>query len=187
MPGSGCYDWLKQPISNRAQEDAIAPSDSWVVRCESRHLRRASRVPRSTGGRRDLQQASGDTADAPSQSTGSPRPPPSALGCGLALGPDPESAPATVRRHQAEHRLGDGHHLHPHVARLALPGRRHGSVLAHDRRVGRHIHHSSGARAQCCTDGRAPSPAARRVDSLDQGTQFGSDAWRRFCRSNHLL
>ena len=36
---SGYYDWLKQPVSNRAQEDAAASPDSRVVRRESWHLR----------------------------------------------------------------------------------------------------------------------------------------------------
>jgi hypothetical protein len=43
---SGYYDWVKQPISNHAQEDASAPPDPRVVHRESRHLWRSSRLPR---------------------------------------------------------------------------------------------------------------------------------------------
>jgi len=65
-------------------------------------------------------------------------------------------------------------------------GRRHGSVLAADRRMGRRADHSPGSGAECRADGGAPTPAAGHVNSFDQGTQYGSDAWRRFCRSNRL-
>jgi len=44
----------------------------------------------------------------------------------------PESSQAPVHRHEAQRRLGDGHHLHSHVARVALSGRRHGFVLTPD-------------------------------------------------------
>ena len=52
---SGYYDWLQQPVSNRAPEDArLLRLIRALVRRESRHLRRASRLPRFAGGRRDL-------------------------------------------------------------------------------------------------------------------------------------
>jgi putative transposase len=45
---SGYYDWLLQPVSNRAQEDArllrLIPR---IVHCEPRYLRRAPCLPRS--------------------------------------------------------------------------------------------------------------------------------------------
>jgi len=56
---SGYYDWLIQPMSNRAQEDArLAAPDSSVVRRQSRHLRSATGLPGPARSRRDLQQAS---------------------------------------------------------------------------------------------------------------------------------
>jgi hypothetical protein len=42
---SGYYDWLKQPVSKRAQEDAQTPSpDPRLVRCEPGYLRCAARL-----------------------------------------------------------------------------------------------------------------------------------------------
>jgi hypothetical protein len=45
--------------------------------------------------------------------------------------------------------------------------------------------HSSRTRAQCRVHGGATTTAGTLIHS-DQGTQYGSDAWRRFCHSNHL-
>ena len=63
---SGYYDWLLQPISNRAQEDArlLRLIRSGVLHRESRDLRRTSGIPGLARGRRDLQQASRRPADA---------------------------------------------------------------------------------------------------------------------------
>jgi putative transposase len=52
--------------------------------------------------------------------------------------------------------------------------------------VGSSAHDSPRARAQCRADGGAASPSARHADSLGPGASDGSDAWRRFCHSNHL-
>ncbi len=55
VAASGYYKWLLHPISNRAQEDArLLRLIRGVVRGQSRHLRRPSRLPRSSGGRREL-------------------------------------------------------------------------------------------------------------------------------------
>ena len=43
---SGYYDWLLQPISNRARGRPLASADPGVVRRESWHLRRATCLPR---------------------------------------------------------------------------------------------------------------------------------------------
>jgi hypothetical protein len=43
---SGYYDWLKQPISNHAQEDARLLRVIRVLPRESRHLWRSPRLPR---------------------------------------------------------------------------------------------------------------------------------------------
>ena len=50
-----------------------------------------------------------------------------------AVGPHSESPAAAIHSQAAERRLGDRYHLHSHVAGLALPGARHGSLLAPDR------------------------------------------------------
>jgi transposase InsO family protein len=69
---------------------------------------------------------------------------------------------------------------------LALPGRRHGSVLAQDRRlVGTTTIHRELVLDAVLMALRRRSPGGASIHS-DQGTQYGSDAWRRFCRSNHL-
>ena len=49
---------------------------------------------------------------------------------------DPQSSEAPVHGQSSESRLGDGHHLHPHVARMALSGRGDGPVLPQGRRLG---------------------------------------------------
>jgi transposase InsO family protein len=52
--------------------------------------------------------------------------------------------------------------------------------------VGGHGHDSSRARSECHVMAvRRRRPRGTQIHS-DQGTQFGSDAWRRFCRSNRL-
>jgi putative transposase len=68
---SGYCEWLQQPMSNRAHEDArllrlIRASfiASHALRVTARHLRRAARFSRSTGSGRSLQQASRGPADA---------------------------------------------------------------------------------------------------------------------------
>src|SRR5881394_3935669 len=53
-------------------------------------------------------------------------------------------------------------------------------------RLVRRSHHRRRARAQRGAHGRAPPPTAQTMIHSDQGTQYGSDGWRRFCRSNHL-
>ena len=135
---SGYYEWVLQPISNRAQEDARllrlirasftashgiygAPRVFLDLReagetCSKHRVARLMRQAnlRALHGYRTRRWAVGK---------------PSVL--------IPNLLQASIHRHEAQHRLGDGHHLHPHVARLALSGRRHGFVLAPDRGLGR--------------------------------------------------
>lgn len=172
---SGYYEWVLQPVSNRAQEDAPLLRLIRASFIASHGIYGAPRVFL------DLREA-GETcskhrvarAGAPSQFTGASRISHPALGRGQAVGLDPESPQATVHRHQAQCRLGNGHYLQPHVARMALPGRRHGFVLAPDRRLGRSTHHSSRARAQCGADGCASTTATRHADSFRSGNPVRS-------------
>jgi putative transposase len=46
VASSGYYEWLQQPISNRAQEDAAASADLCLFRRESWRLRGSPRLPR---------------------------------------------------------------------------------------------------------------------------------------------
>ena len=107
--------------------------DSGFLHGKSRHLRRASGLSRSPGSGRSLQQASRGPADARGRSSRAAWVSHAALGGRDAIGPDPESPATTIRHDAAQQGLGHRHHLHPHVAGLALPGGRHGLVLAHDR------------------------------------------------------
>ena len=50
-----------------------------------------------------------------------------------AIRPNPPISSGVSSRDAAEQGVGDGYDLHSDVARLALPGRRDGSVLAQDR------------------------------------------------------
>ena len=84
-------------------------------------------------------------------------------------GLDPESAATTIHRDAAKHHVGDRHHLHSHVTALAVSGRRPGSVLTPDRRVGDGADDSPRARAQCRADGGAATPTARHADSFRSG------------------
>jgi len=72
------------------------------------------------------------------------------------------------------------------VAGLALAGRRDGFVFAQDRRLVGEADDSSRTRTRRGPDGRTPPTARGTMIHSDQGTQFGSDAWRRFCRSHRL-
>ena len=184
---SGYYDWLQQPISNRAQEDArllrlirasfVASHGIYGAPRVFLDLREAGETCSKHRVARLMRQANLRALHGYRIA---------ALGRRQAVGPDPESPAATIHGHAAKHRLGDRHHLHPHVAGLALPGRRHGSVLAHDRRLGRQptIHRELVLNAVLMAV-RRRRPRGTLIHS-DQGTQYGSDAWRRFCRSNHL-
>ena len=56
---SGYYAWLKEPISNRAHEDArLLRLIRRIVRCKPRHLWGASNLSRSSRSGGNMQQAS---------------------------------------------------------------------------------------------------------------------------------
>jgi hypothetical protein len=101
---------------------------------EERRL--AATVKTVTGFRREQpwQSASRRAVDARSQSASPAWLSHTTLGSRQTGGLDPESAAATIHSNAPKQGLGD-RHLHSDVAGLALLGRRHGSVLAHDRRV----------------------------------------------------
>jgi HTH-like domain len=161
---SGYYKWLQQPISNRAKEDARllrlirasfvashgiygAPRVFLDLReagetCSKRRVARLMREAklRALHGYRIRRWTAGK---------------PSVL--------NSESPAATIHSFAAKQGLGDRYHLHSDVAGLALPGSRHGSVLAPDRRLGGR----SRARAERCAHGGAPpATTARHVDPL---------------------
>jgi putative transposase len=116
---SGYYEWLQQPLSNRAQEDARLLRLIRASFTASHGIYGAPRVFL------DLREA-GEVCSKHRV----------ARQMREAIGPDPESPATTIHHDAAQQGLGHRHHLHPHVARLALPSRRYGSVLAHDRGVG---------------------------------------------------
>jgi putative transposase len=105
---------------------------------------------------------------------------------GEASDPDPEptAAPSSPSR-LPNQSLGDGHHLRADVAGVAVPRRRDGSLLAQDCGLGRPSHHTPRALDVVLMAVRARRPRGTLIHS-DQGTQYGSDAWRRFCRSHRL-
>ena len=185
---SGYYEWLQHPISNRAQEDARLLRLIRASFTASQGIYGAPRVFL------DLREA-GETCSKHrvarlmrvNQSARPARLSHAALVGRQAVGPDPEPPAAAVHGDAAKQGVGHGYHLHSDVAGLALPGRRHGSVLAQDRRAGPPaptIHRELVLDAVLMAV-RRRRPRGTLIHS-DQGTQYGSDAWRRFCRSNHL-
>jgi len=100
--------------------------------------------------------------------------------------PDPEH-PATAVYGDAP-ATGPGSRISPTFgrARLAVSGGRHGPVLTQDRRLVGTLDDPSRAGAKCHPDGRPLRRSRGTLIHSDQGTQYRSDAWRRFCRTNHL-
>ena len=164
---SGYYAWLKQPLSNRAQEDARLLRLIRASFTASQGIYGAPRVFL------DLREA-GETCSKHRvarlmRENQLARPAwlsHAALVGRQARRPDPQSPAAPVHGDAAKQGLGHGYHLHSDVAGLALPGRRHGPVLAQDRRLVRGADHSPRARARRRADGRAPATAARHADSF---------------------
>ncbi len=184
---SGYYAWLQQPVSNRAQEDARLLRLIRASFVASHGIYGAPRVFL------DLREA-GETCSnhrvarlmRECQSASAPWLSHPAMGCRQALRPHPESLAAALHGDAAKQGMGHRYHLHSDVAGLALLGRRHGSVLTPDRRLGRRptIHRELVLDAVLLAV-RRRRPRGTLIHS-DQGTQYGSDAWRRFCRSHHL-
>ena len=170
VAASGYYEWLKQPISNRAQEDArllrlirasfarvrasmALRASSWT--CVRQAKPAASIASRASCGRTGLRALHGYRTRR--WSVGKP----SVL--------IPESPAAPVHGDAPQQGVGHGYHLYPDVAGLALPGCRHGSVLAQDRRLVSGPHDPPRARARCRADGGPPSTATRHADSFGSG------------------
>lgn len=105
---------------------------------------------------------------------------------GQALRTDPEHLDAAVHGDPPEQGLGDRYHLHSDVAEMAPSGGRQ------DRFSRKIVGWATGPtiRREVVLDAVLMAVRRRRPRNTlvhrDQGTQFGSDAWRRFCRSNHL-
>jgi hypothetical protein len=163
---SGYYDWLQQPVSNRAQEDARLLRLIRASFVASHGIYGAPRVFL------DLREA-GETCSKHRVERLMRQP---IFGRCMAIGrdagpsgADPKPAAATIHRYTAKHGLGHRHHVHPHVAGLALPSRCHGSVLAPDRGVGRGTDDSPGARAQCRSDRGPATSASRHAHSFRSG------------------
>src|SRR5262245_14226153 len=100
---SGYYDWLKQPISNRAHEDARLPRlirASFIARHGIYGAPRVFLDLREAG--ETCSEASRRATDAPRQSAGAARLPDPPLGRGQAVGPDPESAQTAIHRDKAK-------------------------------------------------------------------------------------
>src|SRR6478736_3396151 len=86
-----------------------------------------------------------------------------------AIGLDPKPAAAPIYGDATKYSVGDRHHLHSHLARLALSRRGHGPVLSNDRRLGGSTHHSPRARAQCGFNGGAPTTTTWHPHSFGSG------------------
>ncbi len=105
-----------------------------------------------------------------------------------AIPPDPQPPAAAVHGDAAKQCLGNRYRLHSDVARLALPGRRHGPVLAQSKIVGwsaRPTIHRDLVLDAVLITARPRRPRGTVVHS-DQGPQHGCHAGRRLCHSNHL-
>ena len=134
---SGYYEWAAKPAFESGQGGcAVAAFDSRIVYRQSWHLRCAAGVSGSARGWRDLQQASSRAVDAAERAACVAWLSNAPGICWQAFRTDCEFAEAPVHRYSAQSRLGHGYYLHSHMARLAVPGRRHGSLLATDRGLG---------------------------------------------------
>jgi hypothetical protein len=133
---SGYYEWLQQPISNRAKEDArllrlirasfVASQGVYGAPRVFLDLREAGETCSKHRVARLMRENNLRALHGYRVRRWSGR---------QARRVDSQSPEATIHRDAAEQGVGDRYHLHSHVAGLALPGRGHGPLLAHDRRV----------------------------------------------------
>ena len=184
---SGYYAWLQQPLSNRAQEDARLLRLIRASFIASQGIYGAPRVfldLREAGETCSKHRVARLMRENRLRALHGYRTRRWSVGKPAVLIPNLLQRQFTVDA--AQQGLGHGHHLHSNVARLALPGRRHGSLLAQDRRLvrGPTIHRELVLDAVLMAV-RRRRPRGTLIHS-DQGTQYGSDAWRRFCRSHRL-
>ncbi len=170
----------------RARRRSVAAPDSRVVCRESRYLRRASRLPRLAGDCGELQQASCRTADARSQS------PRLAWLSHAALGGRKPSVliPSLLQRQFTVTRpnkawVTDITYIRTWQGWLYLAVVMDlFSRLIVGWAAEPTIHRELVLNAVLLAV-RRRRPRGTLIHS-DQGTQYGSDAWRRFCRSNRL-
>ena len=129
---SGYYAWLKQSISDRAQEDARLLRlirASFVASHGIYGRLNLSRSSRSWG---SVQQASRCASHANQRHTGRSWLCGSTAPCRQAFSSNPQFPEATIYGFQAKYRLGHRHNLHSNLAGLAVPCRRNGFVLPQD-------------------------------------------------------
>ena len=137
---SGYYEWLQQPISNRAQEDARLLRLIRASFVASHGIYGAPRVfldLREAGETCSKHRVARLMREANLRALHGYRTRRWSVGKPSVLIPNLLQRQFTVT--QAEQGVGHRYHLHSDVAGLALPGRRHGSVLAQDRRLGRQV------------------------------------------------
>ena len=161
---SGYYDWLLQPVSNRAQEDTRLLRLIRASFTASHGIYGAPRVfldLREAGETCSKHRVARLMRQANLRALHGYRTRRWAVGKPSVLIPNLLQRRFTATKPNAIW-VTD-------IARVALPGRCHGFVLTPDRGVGRPAHHSSRARAQCRAHGRAATTATRYADSLRPG------------------
>ena len=149
---SGYYDWLQQPISNRAQEDARLLCLIRVSFTASHGIYGAPRVfldLRKAGEKCSKHRVARLMRETNLRAVHGYRIRRWSVGKPSVL--IPNLPPTTVHGNQTEQGVAHRYHLHSDVAGLALFRRRHGPVLTHNRRVVGRSEHSAraGARRPC--------------------------------------
>jgi hypothetical protein len=167
---SGFYEWLKQPMSNRAQEDARLLR---LIRASFEASQGVYGAPRVF---LDLREA-GETCSKHRvarlmrennlHALHGYRPRRWSVGKPAVLVPNLLKRQFTVTRPNKAWVTDITYH--PHVAGLALSRRRHGPVLAQDRGVGHTAHYPPRARARRRLDGRASQAPPRHAHALGPG------------------
>src|SRR5437660_8871875 len=164
---SGYYEWLQQPISHRAQEDARLLRLIRASFVASHGIYGAPHVfldLHETGEICSKHRVARLMRQANLRALHGYRTRRWAVGKPSVLIPNLLQRQFTVNA--PEQGVGDGHHLYSDLAGLALSGCGDGPVLASDRRLGGRGYHSPRACAQCRTAGGAATTAARHLDSL---------------------
>jgi putative transposase len=183
---SGFYEWLRKPLSDRALEDQRWLGLIRVAHTASHGVYGAPRIfldLREAGETRSKHRVArimGQSHESPPRLTSFPvqqRP---------HVTPDAQYAATRVYRPTPEQGLGHRHYVCAHLGRLARSCRRDGPLLPPNCRLVNKTHDGPRTRAGRNPDGRTATQATAGTDSSDQGSQFGSDAWRRFCHAPHL-